>query len=151
MHLKVPPPIIFLINAILIWLLSFIDVDILEFSVPNRVIIYRSIWVVGFAVACLAIIAFALARTTVNPHHPEKTNKLVTGGINRLSRKQMYLGLLILLFGLFVRQTNLLGLIPILIFMGYLTIFQIIPEEKQLEKIFGNDYLDYKKKVRRWL
>jgi len=32
-----------------------------------------------------------------------------------------------------------------------LTYGVIIPEEKYLEKEFGNVYLDYKKSVRRWL
>jgi protein-S-isoprenylcysteine O-methyltransferase Ste14 len=37
------------------------------------------------------------------------------------------------------------------VFMLYLTRFQIIPEERAMSSKFGRDYDDYCKRVRRWL
>jgi protein-S-isoprenylcysteine O-methyltransferase Ste14 len=37
------------------------------------------------------------------------------------------------------------------LFFGIITTMQIIPEEQALEKNFGQQYLDYKARVRRWL
>lgn len=39
----------------------------------------------------------------------------------------------------------------LVVFVFCITQFQIKPEERQLEKLFGDAYLDYKQKVRRWL
>ncbi|NLY34754.1 MAG: isoprenylcysteine carboxylmethyltransferase family protein, partial [Alcaligenaceae bacterium] len=39
----------------------------------------------------------------------------------------------------------------VLAYVLYITRFQIIPEERVMEKLFGQEYLAYKAKVRRWL
>jgi len=39
----------------------------------------------------------------------------------------------------------------LLLFVWYITLFQIKPEEEALEKIFNDDYRAYKNRVRRWL
>jgi len=80
-----------------------------------------------------------------------QTPSLQTTGIFRFSRNPMYLGMVIWLIGLAV----LLGsftpfLFPVLIFI--VLHFGFIPvEEKRLEKIFGTQYQNYRKKARRWL
>ena len=62
----------------------------------------------------------------------------------------MYLAMLISLISLAYYLQHLASLPIILLFIGYMTRFQIIPEEKILTKIFGQQYLDYQAKVRRW-
>ena len=63
----------------------------------------------------------------------------------------MYLGLLILLLGWGLRLSNPLALLPILLFVAYMTVFQIKPEEEALKRKFGDPYLEYCARVRRWL
>ena len=44
-----------------------------------------------------------------------------------------------------------LALLGPLVFVLYITRFQIAPEERVLGRIFGRDYDDYRARVRRWL
>jgi protein-S-isoprenylcysteine O-methyltransferase Ste14 len=37
------------------------------------------------------------------------------------------------------------------LFVTYLNRFQIRPEERALETIFGEAFIDYRRRVRRWL
>jgi protein-S-isoprenylcysteine O-methyltransferase Ste14 len=46
---------------------------------------------------------------------------------------------------------NILAITGVIIFVMFITEYQIRPEEEELEKIFGEEYLRYKRRVRRWL
>jgi len=76
---------------------------------------------------------------------------LVTSGPFRLSRNPMYLGTLIWLIGLAILLGSLIVfLFPILFLL--LANFLIIPlEERELQRIFGEQFIEYKRHVRRWL
>jgi protein-S-isoprenylcysteine O-methyltransferase Ste14 len=63
----------------------------------------------------------------------------------------MYLALLICLTGWGVILGNPLNLLLILLFALYIDRFQIEPEERAMIKQFGDDYLEYRKNVRRWM
>lgn len=63
----------------------------------------------------------------------------------------MYLGLFVLLFGYAYWQQNLLAIVFSFGFIVYMNRFQILPEERALEALFGSQYLDYKQRVRRWI
>jgi protein-S-isoprenylcysteine O-methyltransferase Ste14 len=62
----------------------------------------------------------------------------------------MYLGVLIWLIGLAILLGSLIAfLFPILLFL--LANFLVIPvEEKDLQGIFGEQFIEYKRRVRRW-
>lgn len=81
----------------------------------------------------------------------DKPSSFIQTRFYKISRNPMYLGALIFFLGLAVLTGNLIALIgPILFFlcMNYLC---IPPEEVLMERTFGNPYVQYKKKVRRWL
>lgn len=63
----------------------------------------------------------------------------------------MYVGLLLLLIGFAILQGSLSAFLLIPLFIFVLTSQQIIPEETILEDKFGQQYMDYKMSVRRWL
>ena len=63
----------------------------------------------------------------------------------------MYLGMTLLLFGWAIFLSNFLAFALIPLFVVYITQFQIKPEEKILTEIFGDEFLQYKKQVRRWI
>tara|TARA_B100000886_G_C20206798_1_gene400755 strand:- start:1 stop:192 length:192 start_codon:yes stop_codon:yes gene_type:complete len=63
----------------------------------------------------------------------------------------MYLGMLFILISISIRFNIIGGIISISTFIIYITKFQIIPEEEQLKRIFGEKFLNYKKKTRMWL
>ncbi len=86
------------------------------------------------------------------PHKPEETpTTLVTDGPMRLSRNPMYLGMALLLAGigwlLVATPVMLSGLVFALIVQKYF----ILPEEEELEGLFGDEYKAYRSRVRRWL
>ena len=94
---------------------------------------------------------FRKHKTTLTPLHPEKAKFIVTTGIFNYSRNPMYLGLVLILLGISVRVNLVGGIVILPLFVLYLSYFQIIPEEKILEIKFGDEYLNYKSRVRRWL
>jgi len=63
----------------------------------------------------------------------------------------MYLGMLFILFAFAVRLGNLFTFPVLILYIWYITTFQIKPEEKVLAKLFGDDYSSYCKRVRRWI
>ena len=63
----------------------------------------------------------------------------------------MYLGMSFILLGLAFKFNLIGGLLFTVIFMLFITIFQIKPEEAAMEKLFDQEWKDYIKNVRRWL
>lgn len=99
----------------------------------------------------LGLIAFHKSRTTINPLRPERTSALVTGGIYRITRNPMYVGMTLFLLAWAVYLSALLPFAGVPVFMWYITRFQIQPEERVLQGIFGDEFLNYAARVRRWL
>lgn len=63
----------------------------------------------------------------------------------------MYLGMALLLLAWSVFLGNPLAGLSVLLFVGYITRFQIAPEERVLLAKFGDPYAAYLSDVRRWL
>jgi len=108
--------------------------------------------IIGFVIIFSATKEFRKSETTVNPMKPETSTYLVTSGIFKYSRNPMYLGLTSILLASCFYFSSLLGIIlyvPLFIF--YITVFQIIPEEGAMKNLFNDEYLDYCSKVRRWI
>ncbi len=88
-------------------------------------------------------------KTSIKPF--ETPGAFITSGPFKLSRNPIYLGMTIALFGV---ETVLGSLSPYIFPVIFVIIINrlIIPvEEKDLENKFGEKYLDYKTKVRRWI
>lgn len=113
--------------------------------------LYWVIAVLGVLIALAGIVQFKIAKTTINPSKPDKTNQLVVHGIYRITRNPMYLGMVLVLLAAIIKLGSVLGLITLPLFMVYITYFQIKPEERIIESLFGKQYVNYKSKVRRWL
>ena len=75
----------------------------------------------------------------------------MTAGIYRVSRNPMYLGFAILLLAWAVFLASPWMLLGVPAFMMFISRFQIQPEERALESLFGEEFRDYKARVRRWL
>ena len=63
----------------------------------------------------------------------------------------MYLGMVFILLSITLKFNLYGGLMVIFLFFSFITKFQIIPEESAMEKLFGQEYKNYKKTTRRWL
>lgn len=107
---------------------------------------------IGVAIAVAGIVQFARVGTTVDPHAPERTATLVDGGVYRLTRNPMYLGLALVLagWGLALREPSVAIAGPF-VFAAIITRLQIIPEERVLEARFSRIYADFRARTRRWI
>lgn len=148
LNTKIPPPIVTILFAVLIFYFSesFAYVDL-----PFKIYISLFFVLLGFFITFSSARNFKKKETTVNPIKPEETSQLVTDGFFKITRNPMYLGMLLFLLGLSIYNGLIVGLVFLPLFVGYITFFQIIPEENAMIKIFGEDYKAYMKKVRRWI
>jgi len=87
--------------------------------------------------------------TTVKPHL--KPSILITSGPFGFTRHPMYLGMLSILLGSSVIASSLVTLVFPIIYIMLMEALYIPMEEDNLEKAFNNEYLEYKRKVRRWI
>jgi protein-S-isoprenylcysteine O-methyltransferase Ste14 len=145
---KIPPVIVVLIFAGLMALIAHFSVIDFDAFITYITAILVSIGVT-FCVA--GVVSFKIAKTTVNPSKPDQASELVTSGVYRISRNPMYVGFAFILLGWGVWLASILAILTIVGFVTYLTQFQIIPEERALTTLFGQQFTDYKAKVRRWL
>jgi protein-S-isoprenylcysteine O-methyltransferase Ste14 len=82
---------------------------------------------------------------------PQNTTGIVTSGLYKFSRNPMYVGLLIILTGYAIWLGSVTPFLLLPLFYWLITQMQIKPEERILQQKFGQEYLDYKNTVRRWL
>ena len=148
MNNKIQPPIIALVCALGI---LFSKPFFREYSNVNNSSISILFFLIGIACFFFAIKLFKKHNTTISPLKPEKATSLIVSGIYMYSRNPMYLGMLFILISTSIRFNIIGGIISISTFIIYITKFQIIPEEEQLKRIFGEKFLNYKKKTRMWL
>lgn len=150
LELKVPPPIVALVTAAAMWGISRLGAAI---EIPDLVrhIVTATLGVAGGCISLAGVVSFRRAETTVNPMKPENTSSLVTGGIYRVTRNPMYLGLLLVLLAWAVFLSSAWALVGPVAFVLYIDRFQIAPEERVMTALFGAGYFAYKARVRRWL
>lgn len=147
---RIPPVLLLLINGILMWLVARTGFAY-PFDFAYSQLLAGILATLGVGVALSAVYEFRRVQTTVNPLRPERATTLVSTGVFTLSRNPMYLGLALVLAGWGVWLGSGGSLLVVLLFILAMTVLQIKPEEAALTKCFGNDYLDYCQRVRRWI
>jgi len=117
-------------------------------DLPGTLIGTAVVCVAG-AVAIWAFLQYHRAGTDMRLDQPDSV--LITGGPYRFSRNPQYivLGLLQVTVACWLNTLWILALTPVT--MIVITRYAIVREERYLENRFGQEYLDYKKRVRRWL
>jgi protein-S-isoprenylcysteine O-methyltransferase Ste14 len=151
LELKVPPPLVALLIGVAMWALSRLTQSVTVSVVFPITMTAVVIGLVGGGITLSGAIAFRRAKTTVDPFRPESASSLVTFGVYRMTRNPMYVGLLMVLIGWAVFLVNVWSALGPLVFVAYITRFQIQPEERALASLFGEAYASYKSRVRRWL
>ena len=145
---KIPPPVVALILVISNYFSSK-KIDLIH--IPFQTLIAVFILSVGLLILINPVLKFIKSKTTINPIKFKKVNKLVTSGIYKYSRNPMYLGFLIIVISSSIFYLNTYSILTPLFFYLWINRFQIKREEVFLTKKFGEDYLSYKKKTRRWI
>ena len=145
---KFPPPIVALTFGFLI---NYTKNIFPKIEVKNEFIFGSFMIISGLIIILSAIILFKKYQTTITPLNPSNATKLITDGIYKFSRNPMYLGLLLVLLGISIILNPTGGLFLMPLFILYLNLFQIIPEENAMVDLFKGEFLEYKKNVRRWI
>jgi protein-S-isoprenylcysteine O-methyltransferase Ste14 len=143
-----PPPVIYL---------GVLGLGLLfEWLWPTRLLTWplavaagSAIFICGVAGLAVAIRTLLRARTPVDPY--KGTTAIVTDGLFRFSRNPIYVSDMLLYVGLALALNAwwALALTPAVVWIMNTGV--IAREEMYLEQKFGNDYLQYKQQVRRWL
>ena len=147
METKIPPPIV---TLIFIFLIGFSNRLIEPFSFEYQTPLGVVIIICGLSVLISAARIFKQLETTINPMQPSQASKLAIIGPFKYTRNPMYLGMSIMLIGFGLIFGAKLTVCLVVMFVLYITVFQIIPEERAMEEKF-TDWNDYCSKVRRWL
>jgi protein-S-isoprenylcysteine O-methyltransferase Ste14 len=150
LELKVPPLALVFLMAAFMWLATW-AVPTFGFELPARTLFSVSVAVAGTVIGGLGFASFIRAKTTVNPMKPDSSSSLVVSGIYRFTRNPMYLGFLLGLLGWAIFLSNALAFFLLPAFIVYMNRFQIEPEEKALARLFGEQFVAYRSRVRRWL
>lgn len=150
LELRIPPPVVGLVIAVAMWFLAPLG-PALGWPEPVRLWLALAIAGVGGCFDLSGLIAFVRRHTTVNPLRPATTSALVTSGVYRLTRNPMYVGMACLLVAWAVWLGALWPWLGPVAFVLFITRFQIRPEERALTTLFGEAYLHYTTRVRRWL
>ena len=145
---KIPPPVVVLILVISTFFSSK-KIDLIQ--IPFQTLISIFILSIGIIILTNPVLKFKKSKTTINPIKFKKVNKLVTSGIYKYSRNPMYLGLLMIVISSSIFYLNIYSILTPLFFYLLINRFQIKREEVFLTEKFGEDYLSYKKKTRRWI
>jgi protein-S-isoprenylcysteine O-methyltransferase Ste14 len=147
--LKLPPPvwalIYGLVAAAVSWALHWPVLPPLPQPMLGVAIFFA-----GWIAPVWAVVLFRRAGTEINPTSPANRT-LVTAGPYRFTRNQMYVGLVIVCFGLAVWVGAWpLFAAPVAVFLT--ANFAHIPfEEAKMRRQFGADFDAYAARVRRWL
>ncbi|QKJ23540.1 methyltransferase family protein [Poseidonibacter lekithochrous] len=150
LELKIPPAAVMLFFMVLMYFISSVFSS-LNIDFMFQMFLSIETAVSGFVLIVAASYVFNEKGTSINPMKPESASSLVTNGIYKFTRNPMYLGIAVILFAWLIFLGNVLNIINIVLFILYMNRYQIIPEERALEKKFGDDYLSYRTKVKRWL
>ncbi len=143
-----PPPLIYLGMLGLGLLLEWLWPTELS-NRPLAVSAGAAFIVLGVVGLLAAVRTLWRAQTTINPY--KSTTTIVSDNVFRFSRNPIYVADTVIYIGLGLVLDTWWVLIFTPIVIWIMNIGVITREEAYLERKFGNDYLEYKRKVRRWL
>ncbi len=148
MKTKVPPPLVMIFFAVCI-AVSKRFLPVIDLGMITN--LGFGLYIIAAFLIVSAGATFRKHQTTLNPLKPNSTSSLVTSGVFKYSRNPMYLAMLFVLIGISINKSIFGGMIFAPLFVLYITVFQILPEEEAMSKLFSEEFEHYKNKVRRWL
>lgn len=148
---RFPPPLYYLIGLIVGFVIQYFYA--IHIGRPGHHVIEYAlggIWILaGLLLMGWALFTFRRAGTSPIPHVPTKV--LTAAGPYRLTRNPMYLGMTLISVGASLAGNALWPLLSVPVALVLIDRLVIRKEEKYLERKFGQEYLGYKQRVRRWL
>ena len=146
-----------MIHPPIAWALAFVAGLGVDWLYPLRFVpasvsdpwVGGAIFAIGFALAIWAIITIRKAGTRLEINKP--TTTIVANGPYRFTRNPIYIGMFLGQIGLAIGFDSLWILAALVLYYLVIRYGVIAREEAYLERKFGNIYLGYKSRVRRWL
>ena len=142
-----PPRIAFVMLAL---------AGVLDWTLPRAdTVLFRAPWtgvallLGGFATMMWAWWLFRHHAVAICPTAP--TKRLLTRGIYALTRNPMYLGMIAMMLGVALCLGTLPFYVATLAYFVFIDRIFCQYEEQKLAAAFGEEYLHYRKRVRRWL
>ncbi len=148
-RLRLPISLVMLL-AFTMLILGFLDLGP-TLPIPFRPWITLAVFVTGLTVIGMGGYSFRRVNTTISPVNPEQATQLVTSGIYRFSRNPMYVGFLLWLLACAVATGAMINTLLLPLFIVLVNRLYIRPEEQALQRLFGIEFENYKRRVRRWL
>lgn len=143
-----PPPLIYAIPLVLGLLLTR--------KLPAPFLPRGSVRILGWSLLVGGLFlagwffrALRSAGTPVDPREP--TSNLVTDGPYRYTRNPGYLSMALIYAGISSRTNSLWSILLLPVALLVIRYGVIEREERYLERVFGEEYLSYKARVRRWI
>ena len=136
-------PLVFFI----IW---FLDSSIFNFStiLNNYIPLILRVVLFGLLTIIALIIIYISHQTLFHSHEPP--DHLIMTGIFQYIRNPMYSGILLLYIAMVCLSISLLGILVLI--LSYLVFNKMVNfEENILESDFGEEYLNYKQSVPKWI
>jgi protein-S-isoprenylcysteine O-methyltransferase Ste14 len=143
-----PPPVIYVATLGIAW---FLDARY-PLHLPSGVLttaLGLSLIGIGLFVAAGAFRVMARAKTHIDPYKPVLA--FVTDGPFRFTRNPLYMALTLFYLGGTTLVHALWAVLLLPILLAVMTYGVIAREERYLERKFGQEYVSYKAKVRRWI
>lgn len=147
---KLPPLLLVLALAALAWLMAWLW-PALNLRFAGQRGLALGLALLAAAIALAGVQAFRQHGTTVDPMQPAHSSAVVRSGIYRFSRNPMYLGFGLGLTAWIIALGHVASALLIPIYVAYMVRFQIRPEEAALQAKFGEPFVVYMRRVRRWL
>lgn len=145
---KILPPVYLLAAAL--------SMTGLHYFAPIRTILHTPLTYIGAGLIAVGLfiiiwpaISFGKAGTPLKPL--EESTHLVTDGMYRFTRNPIYLGMTTILLGIAVLFGTVSPFFLVPIFVLTIQNRFVVLEEALLESTFGDEYIEYKGRVRRWL
>ena len=143
-----PPPLIFVAGLVVGFgleaLLPGVDLPaLIEWGLGGLLV------VAGLGLLLSFNTSFSRKGTAVEPWKP--TTAIVTTGPYRFTRNPAYLGMALTYVGIAVMSSAVWVLLPLPIVLAVIDRGVIAREERYLDRKFGEEYLGYKRGVRRWI
>jgi protein-S-isoprenylcysteine O-methyltransferase Ste14 len=144
---SIPPPLPPIATLVLVVLLAiFVPVHFL----PEVASLVVGIPLIVFGLGLWSWGMRSLFQQGESPDPFKPTARLLSGGALRVSRNPIYTGGTSALLGLAILLDTATGL-AVVAALGLTAYSLVLAEERYLEAKFGNEYREYRSRVRRWI
>jgi len=149
-RVRFPPPLVFLASA-LTGVAMQLFVAPLGLPIDRKVTIVAGLLIAAAGVACVASARILFLRTGQNPTPWSPTPELIAKGPYRFTRNPMYLGITTLLVGAGIANNVLWISLFAPVALAIVHVIAVVKEEAYLAAKFGDSYVAYAARVRRYV